>query len=94
MSPEGAFYDLHSLPSWLQYSLAAKSLLAALEVDDPEETVMLQLTISELSMTSLGLLVLSRMFPEFIPVASSLSTKVSEVSNAQGFLGNATLDDE
>ena len=83
---EGSFYDLHRLPSWSQYALAAKSLMKALEVDDPEETVMLQLMISELSMVSFALLVLARQHPEFAFVASNLSTKISEVSEAQNFL--------
>ena len=94
MSPEGAFYDLNKLPSWTQYVLSCRSLLKALEVDDPEETLMVQLTISELSLVSFGLLILSRIFPEFVPVANDLSLKVTEISNAQGFLRDATLDDE
>ena len=92
--PEGHFYDLQSLPSWSQYALAAKSLLVALEVDDPEDTLFVSLTISELSMLSFGLLVLSRIFPEFVHVASDLSQKVTEVSDAQNFLRKDTLDKE
>lgn len=84
--PEGDFYDLHALPSWTQYALAAKSLLVALDVDNPEDTVLVQFTISELSLTSLALLVLSRMLPEFQVIAANLSTKIQQVSDAQGFL--------
>lgn len=91
--PEGAFYDLHRLPSWMQYTLASKSLLGALEVDNHEDTLLLQVTISELSMVSLGLLIISRIFPEFAPIASDLSVKVTEVSDAQKFLRRTTLDE-
>ena len=94
MSPEGQFYDLARLPSWSQYALAAKSLLVAVEVDKPDETLFLQLTVSELSLLSFGLLVLSRIFPEFVHVASDLSQKVTEVSDAQNFLRKDTLDKE
>ena len=92
--PDGSFFDLHHLPSWTQYQLASKSLLAALELDNPEETVMLQLTISELSMLSFGLLALTRMFPEFAPIAADLSEKVTDCSVAQEFLRRDTLDSE
>lgn len=84
--PSGDFYDLHALPSWTQYEFAAKSLLVALDVDNPEDTVLVQFTISELSLTSLALLVLSRMLPEFQVIAANLSTKIQQVSDAQGFL--------
>ena len=90
MSPEGSFYDLQRLPSWTQYALAAKSLLGALEIDDPEDTLFVALTISELSLVSFSLLVLSRVFPEFMPVASALSEKVTELSDAQNFLRRDT----
>lgn len=92
MSPDGAFYDLRRFPSWTQYALASKSLLAALDIDNPEDTVMCQFTISETSLVSFGLLVLCRLFPEFCPVASDLSTKIADVSNAQGFLGSKELE--
>ena len=94
MSPEGGFYDLHKLASWVQYTFAAKSLLAALELDDPEETLMVQLTVSELSLMSFSLLILSRIFPEFMPIANDLSAKVSELSDAQNFLRGDILDNE
>jgi len=94
VSPSGHFLDLHRLPSWRQYALAAESLVVAVEVDDPEETLFLALTISELSMLSFGLLILSRIFPEFVHVASDLSQKVTEVSDAQNFLRKDTLDKE
>ena len=92
--PDGQFYDLARLPSWSQYALAAKSLLVAVEVDKPDETLFLQLTVSELSLLSFGLLILSRIFPEFVHVASDLSQKVTEVSDAQNFLRKDTLDKE
>lgn len=92
--PDGAFHDLSKLASWIQYTLAAKSLLEAMDVDDPEETLLVALTISELSIVSFGLLLLGRIFPEFAPVASDLSLKVTELSDAQGFLRRRSLDGE
>lgn len=85
---EGAFifYDLNQLPSWGQYRIAAKSLLKALSLDDPEQTLMLQLTVSELSALTFGLISLVRMFPEFTQVANSLSDKIQEIGRAQQFL--------
>lgn len=94
MPAEGAFYNLHDFPSWTQYALSARSTVTATGVDDPEEVVLLQLTISETCLLSLGLLVLARLFPEFVGIASDLSQKVTAVSHAQGFLRDATLDDE
>ena len=77
---------MRNLPSWVRDSVAAKSLLKALELEDPAETLLLQLTISELSLVSLSLSVISRVFPEFAPLAEELSTKVIQVSEAQNFL--------
>lgn len=88
--PDGAFFNLNGLVSWAQYGSAAKSLLAALDIDDPEETLMVQLTISELSMVSFGLLILSRIFPEFAGVAADLSNKIIDLNSAQGFLKRNT----
>ena len=84
--PDYGFYNLDALPSWVQYLLASKSLLRAVDVDDPEQTVMLQMTISELSLMSFALLVTSRLFPEFLGLSCNLSDKVHAVSDAQGFL--------
>lgn len=67
-------------------SIAAKSLLKALAIEDPAETLLLQLTLSEMSLVSLSLSVLSRVFPEFLPIAEELSAKVIAVSEAQNFL--------
>ena len=88
------FYDLNELPSWVQYTLAAKSLLKAIELDDPEKTMMLQLTVSEVSVATFGLIALIRMFPEFTPVANNLSNKIQEIGQAQKFLKDDTLDSE
>lgn len=96
--PEGwaAYYDLAQFPSWGQYVLMCRSLQKAQQVDNPEETVMLQATISEASIISLGLLCVCRMFPEFTPLANSLSEKIADVGEAQGFLKpkDDTLDKE
>ena len=88
------FYDLNKLPSWVQYTLAAKSLMKAIELDDPEQTMMLQLTVSELSVATFGLIALVRMFPEFVPVANDLSEKIREIGKAQDFMKDDTLDME
>ena len=86
--PDGdfQFYELGELVSWVQYSLAARSLLRALDLDDPEKTVLVQLTLSELSMASFGLILLVRLFPEFLPVGGLVSSKMQEVCTAQGFV--------
>jgi hypothetical protein len=86
VSPDGAWFDLRNVNSWDQYALAAKSLMKALELDDPEESLFVQLTISELSITTFALFVLARIFPEFSPAADSLCTKLTELSDAQQFL--------
>lgn len=88
------FYDLNALPSWTQYTIAAKSLLKSLELDDPENTLMIQFTLSELSIATFGLICLVRMFPEFISVANLLSDKLSEVGQAQGLLRGDAVDNE
>ncbi len=80
------FYELGELVSWTQYSLAARSLLRALDLDVPENTVLVQLTLSEISKASLGLILLVRLFPEFLPVGGLLSRKIQEVCTAQGFV--------
>ena len=92
--PDGSFEDVGRLPSWSQYSLSARSLLQALKVDDPEETLFIQATISEVSMLAFGLLLLARVFPEFLPIASNLSDKIAQVSGEQQFLRRDTLDSE
>lgn len=92
--PQGQFYDLNSLPSWQQYAIASKSLVAALGADNPEETLFLSLTISELSTISLALSVMCRLFPEFVKPAGELSLKITDVNEAQQFLQPGSLDDE
>lgn len=84
--PEGHFLDLNSVPSWHQYRLAAGSLMTALKLDNPEESLFVQLTISELSLVSLGLLTVGRMFPELVGLAGGLSDKLTAINAEQGFL--------
>lgn len=88
------FYDLNQLPSWTQYTIAAKSLLKSLELDDPEETLLVQLTLSELSVATFGLISLIRMFPEFVSIANDLSNKLAAVGGAQGFLKGDIVDED
>ena len=88
------FYDLNQLPSWMQYTIAAKSLLKSLDLDNPEDPLLVQLTLSELSVVTVGLISLCRMFPEFEPVASLLSNKLSEIGQSQGFLRAPSVDGE
>ena len=88
------FYDLNEFPSWVQYTVAAKSLLTALDLDDPEQTLMVQLTLSELSTATFGLICLVRMFPEFTKIANSLSDKIQEIGQAQHFLKDTRLDQD
>lgn len=87
------FYDMNKLPSWVQYSVASKSLLKALDLDNPEETLMVQFTLSELSVATFGLIALVRMFPEFTAVANALSDKIQAVGRAQDFLRNDRFDE-
>ena len=49
---------------------------------------MVQLTFSELSTLTLGLLVMGRMFPELVGLGASLSEKLKEVAAAQNFLNS------
>lgn len=89
MSPAGHFADLNDLPSWIQYDLAAGSAARAHKIaNDPEDTLMVQLTFSELSTLTLGLLVMGRMFPELVGLGASLSEKLKEVAAAQNFLNS------
>lgn len=88
------FYDLKDFPSWVQYTVAAKSLLTSLELDDPEQTLMVQFTLSELTTMTFGLTCLVRMFPEFTPVANALSDKIQEVGQAQHFIKETRLDQD
>lgn len=88
------FHNLDGLPSWQQYSIASRSLLKALDLDDPETTLMVQLTLSELSIATFGLIALVRMFPEFTPIANNLSNKLNEIGQAQGLFRGDTLDTE
>ena len=94
MSPSGHFADLNDLPSWIQYNLACSSAARAAEIaNDPEDTLMVQLTFSELSTLTLGLLVMSRVFPELVDLAAELSRKLKQVGEAQGFLRSTTEDE-
>lgn len=87
MSPSGHFADLNDLPSWEQYFLACESAAKAARVaNDPEDTLMVQLTFSELSTLTLGLLIMGRVFPELAGLAAQLSEKLKEVATAQEFL--------
>lgn len=96
MSPAGHFADLNDLPSWVQYDLAGDSVARASKIaNDPEDTLMVQLTFSELSTLTLGLLITGRVFPELVGLASDLSKKLKEVATAQEFLNPArTSEDE
>lgn len=92
--PEGQFYDLHGIPSWIQYRLACGSLQLALdeakaqekESPDGARTLMVQLTIGDVSLVTTGLLILLRLFPEFTKDATRLSMKLQELADAQEFL--------
>ena len=89
MSPAGHFADLNDLPSWIQYNLSAASAARASKIaNDPEDTLMVQLTFSELTTLTLGLLVMGRMFPELAGLGAALSEKLKEVSLAQDFLSS------
>lgn len=88
----GAFHDLAKLPTWIQYLLMCRSLQNAIEIDNPEETVIFQMTIAEMSLTCLGLLSICRIFPEFTPQANALSDKLCEIGEVQGMLRRDTLD--
>lgn len=92
--PSGEFADLTAHPSWIQYHAAASSLVKALDLDDPEDTLFAQLTISEVSILSLALLILVRVFPELTMLAGDLSDKLKELSREQKFLTKSTDDGE
>lgn len=86
MPPEGfGMGDITALPSWMQYLISARSLLMAFEHEDPEDTLMVQLTTPELGLTVLGLLVMQRMFPEFQGACGTLAVKLTELARAQEF---------
>lgn len=88
------FYDLNRLPSWIQYTFAARSLLKAVELDNPEETMLVQFTLAELSVATFGLICLVRMFPEFTKEANALSEKIAEIGGEQKFLRTDRFDED
>ena len=45
------------------FAISTLAAVQALKVDDPEETLFIQATISEVSMLAFGLLLLARVFP-------------------------------
>jgi hypothetical protein len=96
VSPEGGFFaDLHNVPSWEAYRLAARSLVNSLKIEDPEDTLMVQLTFPEVCAVTLALVTLGRFFPEMQGIAADLSMKLREVSDGQEFLSrDRTLPDE
>lgn len=86
--PEGFdMADITGIPSWAQYNLSARSLLVAFEKEDPEDTLMAQLTTPEFGLTVLGLMLLQRFFPEFRGVCGRLTEKFADLAGAQEFFG-------
>jgi len=78
--------DLKRLPSWAQYQLGYRTVVSALAKEDADKTLFAQLTYPELALIPFALLVTSRFFPELVPLAGRVSTKLNELADAQEFL--------
>lgn len=78
--------DLKRLPSWAQYQLGYRTVVAAMRHEDADKTLFVQLTYPEVALIPFALLLSSRVFPELVGAASRLSSKLNEVADAQQFL--------
>lgn len=73
-----------SLSQLPHYALAMEAVSRA--PDDPENTLMVQLTTRELCSVFFGLLLLNNLFPETAFIVDACLAKLEELSEAQEFL--------
>jgi hypothetical protein len=71
-------------PSWDQIAFNCFVVLEA--PDDPEDTLAFQVTRQELGLVTFASQMLVRIIPEMGPITLAFLRKVTELSDAQGFL--------
>lgn len=91
--PEGDLDNLKNVPSWGQYAIGCQSLVVAQEDEDVEDTLMVQLTVTEVAMVSLGIILLERMFPEMRQMAERFGLKIQELAKVQEYFSGDDDDD-
>lgn len=87
--PDGfeAREDFGNIPSWGRLAIAAQSIFEALEIEDPEDTLFVQLTLPELAILTFGMQVAANLFPELGPLAVRLYKKLRGLTAAQEYFG-------
>jgi hypothetical protein len=76
--------DIFRLPGYKRYALGALSVLN--ERHDPEDTMTLAVTHSELALITFSNMVTATLFPEVAERVVELNGKLIELSEAQAFL--------
>lgn len=83
------FEHLDNVPSWRRDGFAIEmGIMPAVRVEDPEKTMMVQLTMPELAIFAFGLTIIERLFPELAMLARRVSSKLEELAEVQDYLSD------
>lgn len=89
--------------SWHRYSIYAQNVARAIDVEDPEDTLMIQLMLGDVAVIALGTVLARQLYPEIADRCEVLLDKLTELGVAQEFFrgpptdpsdGGSTLDEE
>lgn len=86
--------DFGNIPSWGRFAIAAQSIFEAVEAEDPEDTLFVQLTLPELAILTFGLQTAVNLYPEMVPLGVRVYKKLRGLVDAQEYFGPKGDDDE
>lgn len=94
---EGGFLDpedVAKLPTWMQVAVGCFAVQEAHQAEDPEDTLMMQLTLPELAQFSLGLMLQALLFPELTFFAQRTQAKLKALTKAQDYFEHGGDDND